>query len=110
MVDILLRVIIGVVAGAAAVGTAAVIYEIITKSNIAEKIKEGFKKKRAEKDTNENKMENAFSAIVKEVQKDSVNVDVFFGTAEETEVEEITIYADEISDDIDSGNWISLVD
>ncbi len=110
MVDILLRVLIGVVAGAAAAGAAAVIYEVITKNNIVEKIKEAFTKKRANKSTDKAKSENAFSAIVKEVQKDSVNVDVFFGTANGTEVEEVTLYADEISADIHPGDLISLVD
>ena len=138
MVDILLKVIIGVVAGAAAVGTAAAVYEIISRSNIVEKIKEAVRKKKANKDkektpfekiveeaqknsesvesffgvnnTTEDKETDPFAAVIKEVQKKSVSVDVIFNTAEGTKHEEYTLYADEVADDIKEGELISLVD
>lgn len=106
MVDILLRVFIGVAIGASTVA----IYNIITKSNIAKKIKEVFFQKRATEDTIENKAENPFAAIVKEVQKDSVSVDVFFGHGDNVETEEVTVVADEVADDIAERDWISLMD
>jgi len=108
--DILLRVLIGAFIGATVVGTSAVIHEILSESNIVEKIKKAFTKKRATKDTDENKTSNPFGAIVREKQKDSVNVDVFFNTTEETDVENVTVYANKVADDIEEGEWINLVD
>ena len=103
---------IGVVIGGTAVSTAAIIYNIISKSNIAEKIKEVFFRNRAAKDENitANTEENPFAAIVKEKQKDSVSVDVFLGNADDIKTEEVIVEADEVADDINEGDWISLED
>ena len=108
--DILLKVIAGVAIGVAAVGAAVVVYDIINKSNIAEKIKEVFFRKRSEMDPTENKENDIFTAIVKEKQKDSVNVDVFLGNIEDPEIENVTLVADEVADDIKEGDWISFAE
>lgn len=103
--DFLIKMLVSAVIGTAVLSTASVVYDIITKSNIAEKIKEVFFKKRTTKDIKES---DTFAAMVKEKEKNSVNVDVFFGNSEALEIERITLMADEVDDDIEEGDWIIL--
>ncbi len=102
--NVWVKVLIGVVVGVAAVA----IYGKITKKNIVEKIKEALEKKKASKVKIQATVNNAFAALVKEIQKDSVSVDVFFGQHQTPEVEEIQIRG--VAKDIKEGDLISLID
>lgn len=102
--NIFVKVLIGVVVGAAV----AIVYGVITKNNIVQKIKEALAKKKSVQNKVHKKATNAFAALVKEIQKDSVNVDVFFGKTEDAEIEEVKISGK--AKDIREGEWISLVD
>lgn len=108
--DILLNVIAGFAIGVGVVGAAAVVYNIITKSNIAEKIKEELFRKRPDIDPIEIKENDIFAAIVNKKQKDSVNVDAFFGNKKAPKIVKVTLIADEIADDIKEGDWISFAE
>ena len=110
---LLLRILTGIIAGAATVGTGIVIYEFVSKSNIGKIIKDFIAKLRAliaEKNTEKCNIfnEDLFAARVKKAQEDSVKVDVFFGKSGSTMIEDLPIPAKKVDDDISTGEWIDL--
>jgi uncharacterized membrane protein YhiD involved in acid resistance len=105
---ILLKIFVGVAIGAAAAGTAVVVYNIITKSNIVDKIREKIREKLKKQNKDENEIEEKMDRIlrgeIKKKAEHSVDVDVFFARYRKPET--ITIDADGISDDIHVGDVI----
>ena len=95
MIDLLARVLIGAAVGAFA---AAMVYSIVTKDNLSEKIKECL---------SEQELENAVSAKVREVERNNgtITLDVLdrMGDYKRT-----TLYGDEISDDVTVGLTVAL--
>lgn|GEM_PF-4110904 len=115
---LLLRVAIGAVIGAVALGSAIITYNIITKENIIPQIIKQFVHKRVEdlteesKEITEDNIGNPVAAIIMEKQKDSLKMDVFFESLNregDYEVTSIEIEADEIKDNINEGDVIALV-
>lgn len=80
--DIFFKALVGIAIGVSVVA----VCDIISRSNIVQKIKEAikealFQKKNAERETEDKEEWEAFNAIVKEKQEKSVSVEVFFRNA-----------------------------
>ena len=118
MIHILLRALIGVAVGASTIA----VYNVITKSNLAEKIKKVFSRGKYIEIEDENPLEeiikkkqensetlDVFFGIISEVQSKSVSVNVFYGNARRIKMEEVTVVADKVADDIEEGYRISLM-
>ena len=52
---------------------------------------------------------DVFFGIISEVQSKSVSVNVFYGNARRIKMEEVTVVADKVADDIEEGYRISLM-
>lgn len=102
MLGLLARVVIGVVAAAAAGGTAYAVYKLVTKDTVKEEVTEKVAMENPEV------FEKMFSAMVKEKSENNEVVKVDVLDQWDEPLTEVEIAGDEIASDINVGDKIIL--
>lgn len=103
MLGLLARVIIGAVVAGAAGAAGYAVYKLLTRDKVKEEINEKLE------DQDSELFKKAFAAKVKKKQSESITVDIL-DEWEEPIATDMEIEGDEVSDEINVGDIISLVD
>ena len=103
MLGLLARVIIGAVVAGAAGAAGCAVYKLLTRDKVKEEINEKLE------DQDSELFVKAFAAKVKEKQSESITVDIL-DEWDEPIATDMKVEGDEVSDEINVGDIISLVD
>lgn len=103
MLGLLARVIIGAVVAGAAGAAGYAVYKLLTRDKVKEEINEKLE------DQDSELFKKAFAAKVKKKQSESITVDIL-DEWEEPIATDMEVEGDEVSDEINVGDIISLVD
>lgn len=103
MLGLIARVIIGAVVACAAGAAGYAVYKLLTRDKVKEEINEKLE------DQDSELFKKAFAAKVKKKQSESITVDIL-DEWEEPIATDMEVEGDEVSDEINVGDIISLVD
>ena len=103
MLGLIARVIIGAVVAGAAGAAGYAVYKLLTRDKVKEEINEKLE------DQDSELFKKAFAAKVKKKQSESITVDIL-DEWEEPIATDMEVEGDEVSDEINVGDIISLVD